>query len=534
MEIERHILTSRKINWHELKRTAWIDPPTRLNYLQTLQKWNGLEGSKLVEVVASIIRHLKVDLGIDITGRERTYQDALYSAAARFIPFEFLHDFIRPSSLRDSFPLTDDQIFEPVALLAHCLVAAAAADDIDTMTTLLDRGAKFDTTSKLFGEASYAAASAGSLNTFKLLVERSTTATKGIDFVSPHWDSRGRIYLTPLEEAVAAGKNNIVAYILKSMSHRLSNYGWDRVLSAASSAGNLPTLELLLNSDTHGKLSTRFDLQEALRKACHHGRLEVVKYMLDRCPNADFADLQRSNFLLAGTTALTAAAQGGHNPTIRYLLERGATLDQRDGHRGQELRLALQGSHFHTIQLLLDEAGADVDNSSDEGTEPLYIALKHGNIAMARYLIARGARVDWNDCAGRALTYAAFHGLEDVVDFIGGLEAVDIDYSADGGITAMYMALRSGHFRVARLLLKFGADPSSRKPPSGGWWNGLAAQFPRDECGCKVSFDGLELHPSHQQGFEEGGWDEFGMRRPWEGPVPPADLLMRSSCPSAR
>lgn len=92
-------------------------------------------------------------------------------------------------------------------------------------------------------------------------------------------------------------------------------------------------------------------LGEALVHAAHNGRDESVAWLLDRG-----VDVDSRPYL--GLTALHLAVQGGWEPTVRLLVERGARLDLRDGiHGGTPGDWATHLGLEH-LRALLDAAAA--------------------------------------------------------------------------------------------------------------------------------------------------------------------------------
>ena len=82
--------------------------------------------------------------------------------------------------------------------------------------------------------------------------------------------------------------------------------------------------------------------------------------------------------------ALIEAAENGHGPTVRLLLEAGADVRACDA-----LRWAAYNGHDTTARLLL-EAGADVHALDDDA---LRLAAENGHDTTVRLLLGHGARL---------------------------------------------------------------------------------------------------------------------------------------------
>ena len=116
------------------------------------------------------------------------------------------------------------------------------------------------------------------------------------------------------------------------------------------------------------------------------GETATVREWLDRDPalvNAYSSD---------GFYPLGLAAFFGHPGTVRLLLERGADVTQaaRNPMRVQALHAGAASKSFEVVQLLVD-AGAPVNGQQDKGWTPLHEAVRQGNEAMVRLLLAHGA-----------------------------------------------------------------------------------------------------------------------------------------------
>jgi hypothetical protein len=88
----------------------------------------------------------------------------------------------------------------------------------------------------------------------------------------------------------------------------------------------------------------------------------------------------------------------------------------------------------------------------------MYAAL-HGELDVARLLLRRGAQV--NMSGWTPLHYAAIGGRTEMITLLLEHHAY-IDSPSANGTTPLMMAARDGQFRIARLLVEQGADPSLR------------------------------------------------------------------------
>lgn len=102
------------------------------------------------------------------------------------------------------------------------------------------------------------------------------------------------------------------------------------------------------------------------------------------------ADINKANAL--GEQALLHAAWKGRLEAVRWLVERGARLN-RQGKEWAALHYAVFAGHAEVVSYLI-ERGADINALSTNGSTPLMMAAREGREAIAKTLLAAGARSD--------------------------------------------------------------------------------------------------------------------------------------------
>ncbi|XP_045418962.1 ankyrin repeat and SAM domain-containing protein 6 isoform X2 [Lemur catta] len=142
----------------------------------------------------------------------------------------------------------------------------------------------------------------------------------------------------------------------------------------------------------------------------------------------------------AGNTALQFAAAGGHEPLVRFLLRRGASVNSRNHYGWSALMQAARFGHVNVAHLLLDH-GADVNAQNRLGASVLTVASRGGHLGVVKLLLEAGAFVDHHNHSGELLGMGG-----------SGDEPLDI--------TALMAATQHGHEAVVRLLMEWGADPN--------------------------------------------------------------------------
>ena len=119
-----------------------------------------------------------------------------------------------------------------------------------------------------------------------------------------------------------------------------------------------------------------------LRKAAEKGNLEEVTRLADR--GADLQDADGH-----GETALHWAAGHGHQLVAEFLLQRGAHPHAANKSGNCPLHLAAANGHTDFCRLLLDFK-ADINSRSEHGETPLKWAIAGGYTATAKALRAEG------------------------------------------------------------------------------------------------------------------------------------------------
>ncbi|KAM4706377.1 ankyrin repeat and SAM domain-containing protein 6 [Rhinophrynus dorsalis] len=153
-----------------------------------------------------------------------------------------------------------------------------------------------------------------------------------------------------------------------------------------------------------------------------------------------------------GNTALQLAAGTGHEPLVRFLLRKGATVDSRNHYGWTPLMQAARSGHLN-VALILLENGADVNAQNRLGASVLTVASRGGHVSVVKLLLESGAFVDNYD-----------HFDVNMVSISGNIEDMP-------DITALMTAAQHAHEAVVRLLLDWGADVNYRVKTTG--WNPL-------------------------------------------------------------
>ncbi len=158
----------------------------------------------------------------------------------------------------------------------------------------------------------------------------------------------------------------------------------------------------------------------AISLAAYHGRLDSVRFLLDRGAPAGPGREEGEPALLAAMedysgTGREAAVRAG---IASLLIARGADVNARDGQGETALIRAIRWDNPGAVRLLLSK-GARHDVSDSKGTPPLVMAAKKGNVEMTRALLEARAETDARDKEGKTpFSWAVIGAHRPVADLL--------------------------------------------------------------------------------------------------------------------
>jgi ankyrin repeat protein len=158
------------------------------------------------------------------------------------------------------------------------------------------------------------------------------------------------------------------------------------------------------------------------------------------------------------TSALHWAVRHQHQSTIEKLINAGADIDRTNDYRVSALSLACELGHEGAARYLI-HSGADLESKRIGGETPIMLAARNGNPAIVKALIAAGADTNAKENGGQtALMWAAAAGNLKAVNLL--IEAkADLNHTLKKtGFTAFMFAARHGRTKTAKRLLDAGVD----------------------------------------------------------------------------
>ncbi|RYP60682.1 hypothetical protein DL771_010422 [Monosporascus sp. 5C6A] len=115
---------------------------------------------------------------------------------------------------------------------------------------------------------------------------------------------------------------------------------------------------------------------------------------------------------------LLSAAEKGHEPIVKRLLENGAAMEAGVSQDRTPLSGAAENGHEAVVKLLLDK-GANFEAKDEYSQTPLSLAARNGHEAVVKLLVDKGANVEAKDEYSQTpLSWAAENGHEAVVKLL--------------------------------------------------------------------------------------------------------------------
>ncbi|XP_046821890.1 ankyrin repeat domain-containing protein 16-like [Vespa crabro] len=193
--------------------------------------------------------------------------------------------------------------------------------------------------------------------------------------------------------------------------------------------------------------------------AAREGHLNVVEYLCDAFERPDFKvnvvnkDMKRP---------LHEAAQFARTNVLRYLIEKGATIDCLKRADWTPLMLACTkiGSEACKCIRILLEAKADPLRRNKDGWIPAFIICRSGDVnALRLFLEFSPESIGLRSNNGRSsLHIAAFNGHEELIDLLLTVDPGLVNARDSSGATPLHEAIKGGNLNVVKRMIQLGAD----------------------------------------------------------------------------
>ena len=130
------------------------------------------------------------------------------------------------------------------------------------------------------------------------------------------------------------------------------------------------------------------DNNSPLHICCAKGSLNVLQH-LQQAKIFDFKESKGKN----GNSCVLLAARNGHLETIKWLIKKGASTNDRNIINRSCLLLAAKGGHLETIKWLI-ENGCSTNERDNTNDSCLFLAAENGHFETVKWLLENGCSIN--------------------------------------------------------------------------------------------------------------------------------------------
>ena len=198
-----------------------------------------------------------------------------------------------------------------------------------------------------------------------------------------------------------------------------------------------------------------------IHDAALKGDLGMVKELLAKDPS--LVNVKGRN----EKAPLHWAAQGGHLEIVKYLIAKGAAIDELNIQKETALVYAAEGGHLKVAELLIAK-GANVNIKTTLDASPIHYALWSGRTEMFKLLLKKGADFKLSRGEGFTMLHEAAGGESAEIVALLLKKGMAADLKTSFGATPLHYAALNGTPEIVSLLIKKGADVNAVS--QNGWW----------------------------------------------------------------
>jgi ankyrin repeat protein len=166
-------------------------------------------------------------------------------------------------------------------------------------------------------------------------------------------------------------------------------------------------------------------------------------------------------------TALQAAAAGGFDDLVEYLLDRGADARKGGGLFSNALSAAVFSGTFNIVPMLF-EKGAGINVQDEQGRIALHLSAWRGNLENMEWLLGKGGDMEIRDFQGRTMMHhAAMGGSLDMIKHV----AVSLNTKDVYGWMPLHWTCRSkSNEEVVQFLIQIASCPKDISASGKNGW----------------------------------------------------------------
>ncbi|KAN0073515.1 Ankyrin repeat-containing domain protein [Elaphomyces granulatus] len=293
-----------------------------------------------------------------------------------------------------------------------------------------------------------------------------STVQRAVDAVSQHWDRIPEAYNIALQAAAEKGNVDLVKLLLKvdGINPNFGDHSKSAPLILAAKNGHSDVVEMLLATanvdpdirDQYSASPLFYACKNAYESKAY---VSIVKQLLNR-GDVDLNALAIFHKLpyVNSSTPLIAASE--FEVVELLLAEDGIDINACNANGETPLMDAMNGKRAQKIKALLARDDWDPTIVSSDGDHLFPFSVRAGDVAIVKSVLDHPSNIDpnvMNSFTGTALMKACSEGHLDVVQFLLGIEGIDVHRQDNQGRTAFSEAASSGkfedHSQVVKLFL---------------------------------------------------------------------------------
>jgi ankyrin repeat protein len=158
-----------------------------------------------------------------------------------------------------------------------------------------------------------------------------------------------------------------------------------------------------------------------------------------------------------GRTPLHDAAEKGPTGLVKFLITKGANVNEKDDNGQTPLHHATKEGHKEIVEILIASGAAVNIKNRSFGRTPLFWPAWNGHKEIVELLIANGANVNVKENSGRTpIHWAMGNNQEEIVTLLI-LNRADVNARSNNGMTPLHWAVQQTKKEIVELLLAKGA-----------------------------------------------------------------------------